>query len=197
MITISRYSLGTAMLPSTARLKRSINARRSCQSAACASVGRNFQLQTERCLPRPRRDRQPHRRVRGQRDRDDRAQPCHPEAAELARCMGSPPSRPLAHVFVQQGRQRAGAAFFATAVRLDPTFARAYAGLSFAHFQNAFQGWAQREPEIDRAYEAAAKSLMVDDRDPAAHWAITRSRSSTRKPAIRRRLSRRPITRAS
>ena len=50
--------------------------------------------------------------------------------------------------------------FFATAVRLDPTFARDYAGLSFAHFQNAFQGWAQREPEIDRAYEAAAKSLM-------------------------------------
>lgn len=65
--------------------------------------------------------------------------------------------------------------FFATAVRLDPTFARAYAGLSFAHFQNAFQGWAQREPEIDRAYEAAAKSLMVDDRDPAAHWAMGRA----------------------
>ncbi len=32
--------------------------------------------------------------------------------------------------------------FFETAVRLDPTFARAYAGLSFTHFQNAFQGWA-------------------------------------------------------
>jgi DNA-binding SARP family transcriptional activator/Tfp pilus assembly protein PilF len=65
--------------------------------------------------------------------------------------------------------------FFATAVQLDPTFARAYAGLSFAHFQNAFQGWAQREPEIDRAYEAAGKSLMVDDRDPAAHWAMGRA----------------------
>ena len=45
--------------------------------------------------------------------------------------------------------------FFETAVRLDPTFARAYAGLSFTHFQNAFQGWAKREPEIDRAFEAA------------------------------------------
>ncbi len=31
--------------------------------------------------------------------------------------------------------------FFAQAVELDPTFARAYAGLSFAHFQNAFLGW--------------------------------------------------------
>ena len=65
--------------------------------------------------------------------------------------------------------------FFETAVRLDPTFARAYAGLSFTHFQNAFQGWAKREPEIERAYEAAGQSLMVDDRDPAAHWAMGRA----------------------
>jgi DNA-binding SARP family transcriptional activator len=65
--------------------------------------------------------------------------------------------------------------FFEMAVRLDPTFARAHAGLSFTHFQNAFQGWAKREPEIDRAYEAAGQSLMVDDRDPAAHWAMGRA----------------------
>jgi tetratricopeptide (TPR) repeat protein len=32
-----------------------------------------------------------------------------------------------------------------------------------------------REPEIDRAYEAAGQSLMVDDRDPAAHWAMGRA----------------------
>lgn len=65
--------------------------------------------------------------------------------------------------------------FFEMAVRLDPTFARAYAGLSFTHFQNAFQGWAKREPEIDRAFEAAGQSLMADDRDPAAHWAMGRA----------------------
>ena len=65
--------------------------------------------------------------------------------------------------------------FFETAVRLDPTFARAYAGLSFTHWQNAFQGWAKREPEIERAFEAAGQSLMVDDRDPAAHWAMGRA----------------------
>jgi DNA-binding SARP family transcriptional activator/Tfp pilus assembly protein PilF len=65
--------------------------------------------------------------------------------------------------------------FFETAVRLDPTFARAYAGLSFTHFQNAFQGWAKREPEIERAFDAAGQSLMVDDRDPAAHWAMGRA----------------------
>ena len=65
--------------------------------------------------------------------------------------------------------------FFETAVRLDPTFARAYAGLSFTHFQNAFQGWTKREPEMDRALEAAAQSVMADDRDPAAHWAMGRA----------------------
>ena len=65
--------------------------------------------------------------------------------------------------------------FFQMAVRLDPTFSRAYAGLSFTHFQNAFQGWTKREPEIERAFEAAGQSLMADDRDPAAHWAIGRA----------------------
>lgn len=65
--------------------------------------------------------------------------------------------------------------FFETAVRLDPTFSRAYAGLSFTHFQNAFQGWAKRAPEVDRAFDAAGQSLMADDRDPAAHWAMGRA----------------------
>jgi TolB-like protein len=65
--------------------------------------------------------------------------------------------------------------FFAQAVDLDPTFARAYAGLSFAHFQNAFLGWKKAAPEIDRAFDAAGKGLMVDDRDPAAHWAMGRA----------------------
>jgi DNA-binding SARP family transcriptional activator/TolB-like protein len=65
--------------------------------------------------------------------------------------------------------------FFETAIRLDPTFARAHAGLSFTHWQNAFQGWTERAPEIERAYAAAAQSLMADDRDPAAHWAMGRA----------------------
>jgi tetratricopeptide (TPR) repeat protein len=65
--------------------------------------------------------------------------------------------------------------FFAQAVELDPTFARAYAGLSFAHFQNAFLGWKKAAPEIERAFDAAGKSVMVDDRDPAAHWAMGRA----------------------
>jgi DNA-binding SARP family transcriptional activator len=76
--------------------------------------------------------------------------------------------------FSRADNERA-AHFFETAVRLDPTFSRAYAGLSFTHFQNAFQGWAKRGPEVDRAFEAAGQSLMADDRDPAAHWAMGRA----------------------
>lgn len=65
--------------------------------------------------------------------------------------------------------------FFEMAARLDPTFARAHAGLSFTHFQNAFQGWAERTPETEKAYAAAGESLMADDLDPAAHWAMGRA----------------------
>lgn len=65
--------------------------------------------------------------------------------------------------------------FFQMAVRLDPTFARAYAGLSFTHWQSAFQGWADRTQEAECAYAAASQSLMADDRDPAAHWAMARA----------------------
>ncbi|HWB46702.1 MAG TPA: BTAD domain-containing putative transcriptional regulator [Hyphomicrobiaceae bacterium] len=65
--------------------------------------------------------------------------------------------------------------YFELAVRLDPTFARAYAGLSFTHFQNAFQGWTEREKEVDEAFAAAGQSLMIDDHDPAAHWAMGRA----------------------
>jgi len=65
--------------------------------------------------------------------------------------------------------------FFTQAVELDPTFARAHAGLSFAHFQNAFLGWKNAKTEIERAYQAAGKSLMADESDPAAHWAMGRA----------------------
>jgi DNA-binding SARP family transcriptional activator/TolB-like protein len=65
--------------------------------------------------------------------------------------------------------------FFEMALNLDPTFARAHAGLSFTHFQNAFLGWGERAGAIDRAFESAGQSIMADDRDPAAHWAMGRA----------------------
>lgn len=65
--------------------------------------------------------------------------------------------------------------FFAQALQLDPTFARAYAGLSFTHWQNAFQRWGDRDRESALAFESAGHSLLVDDHNPAAHWAMGRA----------------------
>lgn len=65
--------------------------------------------------------------------------------------------------------------FFGRAVRLDPTFARAWAGLSFTHWQGAFQGWEAREAGIGRALDAAGRGIMADERDPAVHWAQGRA----------------------
>jgi len=66
--------------------------------------------------------------------------------------------------------------FFRMSAQLDPTFARAHSGLSFAHFQNAFlHRPAERATQIALAYETAGQSLMADDRDPAAHWAMGRA----------------------
>lgn len=65
--------------------------------------------------------------------------------------------------------------FFQTAVRLDPTFARPHAGLSFTHFQDAFLGWGERSTAIEQAYRCAAEGLMADERDPTGHWALGRA----------------------
>lgn len=65
--------------------------------------------------------------------------------------------------------------FFELALRLDPGFARPYAGLSFTHFQDAFLGWDEREHAVERAYAIASQGLMADELDPATHWAMGRA----------------------
>jgi TolB-like protein len=107
------------------------------------------------------------------------------EAAERNRAVLKPPGsldaweahhRGLWHMYrFNKSDNECARHFFEAAIRLDPTFSRAYAGLSFTHWQNAFQGWAKREEEVERAYAAAGQGLMADDRDPAAHWAMGRA----------------------
>jgi len=107
------------------------------------------------------------------------------ETLESARAVLKPPSsldaweayhRGLWHMYRYRQADNAEARrFFLAALKLDPTFSRAYAGLSFTHYQEAFQGWSDREAEMDRAYETASQGLMIDDRDPAAHWALGRA----------------------
>ena len=65
--------------------------------------------------------------------------------------------------------------WFEVAVRLDPSFSRAFAGLSFTYWQDAFQHWDERGPAMERAYRTANQSLRADARDPAAHWALGRA----------------------
>ncbi len=65
--------------------------------------------------------------------------------------------------------------WFETAVRLDPGFSRAFAGLSFTYWQDAFQRWDAWETAIGRAHRTAQQSLRADERDPAAHWAMGRA----------------------
>lgn len=66
--------------------------------------------------------------------------------------------------------------FFEYAIGLDRTFSRALAGLSFTYWQDAFQDWQpDRQKALELAYANASESLLVDDRDPAAHWAMGRA----------------------
>jgi DNA-binding SARP family transcriptional activator len=107
------------------------------------------------------------------------------ETVERNRALLKPPSsldawgafhRGLWHVYrYSKADNEIAQNLFGRAVALDPTFARAHAALSFTHFQNAFQRWTEREPEIERAFATAGQSLVADDRDPAAHWAMGRA----------------------
>ncbi|MCB4771302.1 transcriptional regulator [Ancylobacter sp. Lp-2] len=65
--------------------------------------------------------------------------------------------------------------FFERAIALDPTYSRAYSGLSFTHWQSAFQEWGHRNQDAELAFKAAGQSLIVDEYDPSAHWAMGRA----------------------
>ncbi|MNQ12448.1 Tetratricopeptide repeat protein [compost metagenome] len=107
------------------------------------------------------------------------------EAAERNRAILTPPTsldawqahhRGLWHMYrFNHADNEQARHFFEMAVRLDPTFSRAYAGLSFTHWQTAFQRWGEQGPAIDLAFETAGQGLIADDRDPAAHWAMGRA----------------------
>ena len=73
--------------------------------------------------------------------------------------------------------------FFQRSIQSDPTFARAHSGMSFTHWQNAFQDWEDRGRETDLAYVSAGRSLMIDDHDPMAHYAMGRAHWLRREQA--------------
>src|SRR5262249_44773947 len=108
------------------------------------------------------------------------------EMTECSRAMLRPPNslnaweahhRGLWHMYRFTGPDNDKAQrYFERAIKLDPTFSRAYAGLSFTHWKNAFHFKpAERQTEADRAFDAAGRGLLADHRDPAAHWAMGRA----------------------
>lgn len=108
------------------------------------------------------------------------------ENAECKRAVMKPPSsldaweayhRGLWHVYKFTATDNElGAKFFRDSLAIDPSFARAHAGLSFAHFQNVFLDLtSDRDRQLALALETATASLAADDRDPAAHWSMGRA----------------------
>jgi len=68
------------------------------------------------------------------------------------------------------------ARMFDRAIAADPNFARAHAGLSFTHFQNAFIGYSRDAADNRRlAREAAERSMSLDPLDPFANLTMGRA----------------------
>src|SRR3546814_4874926 len=66
--------------------------------------------------------------------------------------------------------------YFELAARLDPNSARAFAGLSFVHWQRAFFELSpDRAGEIVRAFELALQSYSINPNEPLAHWELGRA----------------------
>ncbi len=107
------------------------------------------------------------------------------ETAERSRAVLKPPEsldaweayhRGLWHMyrFTAAENERA-AALFSLSARLDPSFSRAQAGLSFTHWQRAFQRWGECGAQARLAIESATQSLLIDEQNPAAHWSMGRA----------------------
>jgi DNA-binding winged helix-turn-helix (wHTH) protein len=73
--------------------------------------------------------------------------------------------------FNQAGNERA-ITMFDRAIALDPTFAKAHAGRSFAHFQNAFNAYrgVDKSQAAQTAFAAAERSLELDEMDHFANF---------------------------
>ena len=83
----------------------------------------------------------------------------------------------LKHLYRFNGRDNAAAAeFFRRAAEIEPRFARAQAGLSSAHFQNAFLRYTDDpEHEAAEARRHAERGVELDPVDPFANFTMGRT----------------------
>ncbi|MFN2377297.1 MAG: winged helix-turn-helix domain-containing protein [Candidatus Binatia bacterium] len=83
----------------------------------------------------------------------------------------------LQHMFrFNRGDNAEAGRLFAAAADKDAGFARAHAGLSFVHFQNAFLRYTpDNDAEVIAARRAAERSVELDPLDPFANFTMGRS----------------------
>ncbi len=83
----------------------------------------------------------------------------------------------LQHIYrFNRGDNAAAAAYFDRAVALDPSFARAHAGLSFVHFQTAFMHHNDDVAgEVACARRCAERGFELDPLDPFVNFTMGRS----------------------
>ncbi|MFV8818163.1 winged helix-turn-helix domain-containing tetratricopeptide repeat protein [Haliea sp. E17] len=83
----------------------------------------------------------------------------------------------LQHIYrFNRQDNEAAAALFTRAVGQDPGFARAHAGLSFVHFQNAFLGQtSDLKAEVARARQCAQQGVDLDPLDPFVNFNMGRT----------------------
>ncbi len=82
----------------------------------------------------------------------------------------------LRHMYRFNERDNAIATgLFTRAIAMEPEFARAYAGLSFTHFQNAFLRYADAAESVQLAERYANECLNRDPLDPFGHFTMGRA----------------------
>lgn len=108
------------------------------------------------------------------------------EQAEMARALLKPPDSLSAWEFFHRGLwhcfrftlkdNEIAHQLFTEAVRIDPRFARAHAGLSFTHYSRAFlHAVPDVEREIRESLQAARRAVDLDGRDAMGHWSLGRA----------------------
>ena len=108
------------------------------------------------------------------------------EQAEMERALLKPPDSLSAWEFFHRGLwhcfrftlkdNEIAHQFFMEAVKLDPRFARAHAGISFTHYSRAFLHTVpDMEREIRESLQAARRAVDLDGRDAMGHWSLGRA----------------------
>lgn len=84
----------------------------------------------------------------------------------------------LTHIYkFREDNNQIATAHFRTALKLDPYFARAHAGLSFTHWQNAFMRFGEdRDQLVSLAVASAEAALDIDPSDPFSAFNMGRAR---------------------